>query len=652
LGALPGFDQQSAANAISSDGAVLYGFARYNASGQTQAVRYTAAGPTITAIPFLNAGDNISSPAGRATSSDGSVMVGTSTNSATDGGDFYGIGNSAFRYVQGSGISAIPYLAGGTWNIAVAISPDGNLALVAGDSTASPNGELYLYNATTTAQSTLGTPAGGWRFNNLGGMTADGSVAVIAMGDPDQPVGASFLRNSSGWHEVRAIVAGTDIDLTGWTIDSVVGISPDGARIWGSGQHNGNTEGYVVEFPAGYLAAYGASLPAQSIVGSYSSSDTTTEGASVAIFLANGTYIHIQDAKASEGPSGVDGFERGTYTWDPVTKAFTVNTLLDINGDLGLSNISGVPGMTVTLLNNIVTINLPGGAASVPLVTGSSPIVGSWVVGDTTVADSSFIVTFFANGTYLNARDAPPGDPNAFDGIERGTYTWNPGTCAFTATAVVDTNGTAGLSSPQGSVTVSVVGNTLTYSDDAGPITATRVAAAPLPPTLAVGTSHRVHGAAGPFDLVFRTVTTNPTTEPRLGPAHNIVFTFDKPVIAGDATVTEGIATAGAPTYSGNQMIVPLTAVANVQYVTVAVSNVVAADGGTGGSATLRVGYLAGDVNQNRVVTLADLGFVNAQLAQQVTAANFLKDVNASGTLTLADKGLTNANLTHSLPAP
>ena len=71
-----------------------------------------------------------------------------------------------------------------------------------------------------------------------------------------------------------------------------------------------------------------------------------------------------------------------------------------------------------------------------------------------------------------------------------------------------------------------------------------------------------------------------------------------------------------------------------------------------GGSGSVRVGFLLGDVNQNRVVTVADLGLVNAQLAQPVTAANYLKDVNASGTLTVADKGITNANLTRALPAP
>jgi hypothetical protein len=97
---------------------------------------------------------------------------------------------------------------------------------------------------------------------------------------------------------------------------------------------------------------------------------------------------------------------------------------------------------------------------------------------------------------------------------------------------------------------------------------------------------------------------------------------------------------------------VPLTGVGNAQYVTVVVSNVSTAGGGSGGGGSTRIGFLAGDVNQNRVVTVADLGLVNAQLAQAVTASNYLKDVNASGTLTVADKGIANAHLTSALPSP
>ena len=43
---------------------------------------------------------------------------------------------------------------------------------------------------------------------------------------------------------------------------------------------------------------------------------------------------------------------------------------------------------------------------------------------------------------------------------------------------------------------------------------------------------------------------------------------------------------------------------------------------------------------------------MNAQLAQPVTAANYLKDVNASGALSVADKATVNNNLTKALPAP
>ncbi len=60
------------------------------------------------------------------------------------------------------------------------------------------------------------------------------------------------------------------------------------------------------------LAASPAS--AQSIVGAWTAGDTTVEGASVLVFLANGSYFQIQNAKASEAPHGFPGFERGTYT--------------------------------------------------------------------------------------------------------------------------------------------------------------------------------------------------------------------------------------------------------------------------------------------------------------------------------------------------
>jgi hypothetical protein len=172
------------------------------------------------------------------------------------------------------------------------------------------------------------------------------------------------------------------------------------------------------------------------------------------------------------------------------------------------------------------------------------------------------------------------------------------------------------------------------------------------PPVLSSVVSRRVHGTAGTFDIPLGNVASNPTTEPRQGPAFTFVFKFDKPVTGGQATVTAGTATAGAPTFSGTEMRVPLTGVANQQYVTVAVSNVTSSDGGADGVGSIRVGFLLGDVTQNRAVSLSDVGLVNAQVAQFVTAANFIYDVNASGTLSLADRGITNTQVTKVLPAP
>jgi hypothetical protein len=171
-------------------------------------------------------------------------------------------------------------------------------------------------------------------------------------------------------------------------------------------------------------------------------------------------------------------------------------------------------------------------------------------------------------------------------------------------------------------------------------------------PVMRGAASRRVHGAAGTFDLALSLVPTNPTTEPRQGPVHNIVFTFDKPVVSAVAAVTEGTAATGVPTFSGNSVTVPVTGAANQQYVTVALSAVTSADGGVGGTGSVRVGLLVGDVTRNRVVSVADLGQLEAQLAQAVTGANFHLDVNASGTVTLADTGITSANLTRALPAP
>ena len=455
---LVGGTNNSAAVAISSDGSVVYGLA----NGNAQAARYTVSGPTGALIPFLNPGDDGSSIAARGCSTDGSVAVGTSVNSGTGHA-------GAFRYVQGTGVSAIPYLAGGTWNQALSISPDGNLTLVVGDSPSAPNGEYYLHNAVTSALTRLGTPNGSWGSFGVGGMTADGSVVALNANDLPNGGSASFIHNSHGWHDFQAIVAAAGIDLSGWVLDPIAGISSDGTLAWGMGTHNGNTEGWVVELTAGSLAGYTEPAtyrtPGTAIVGAWSHGDTTTDDSAVIFFLSNGYYVHVQDVNAAGvALGGADGYEVGQYTWDAATGGFTCRTLRDTNGSVGVSGTAGLAGVTVTVSGNTATAVVPGDTPTVlTRVVGTSAVVGAWVTGD--VPGGNFTATaLLPNGTYFLVQEGPAAGGGT-PGIERGTYAWNSSTGDFTATPALDTNGAWGLSS--------AVARTVTTSDDLLTLTVT-----------------------------------------------------------------------------------------------------------------------------------------------------------------------------------
>jgi alpha-tubulin suppressor-like RCC1 family protein len=230
---------------------------------------------------------------------------------------------------------------------------------------------------------------------------------------------------------------------------------------------------------------------------------------------------------------------------------------------------------------------------------------------------------------------ATSGLPVTFD-------TWTPSTCTLVGNLVTATaQSLCGIRASQpGNANIPPAPQSL------------RLMSTSLVPILVSAASRKLHGGAGTFDLALSAVTINPTTEPRQGTSHTIAFTFDKPINAATVTITEGTAAAATPTFSGNDVVIGLTGVVDQQYVTISLANVASTDGGTGGNGSVRLGFLLGDVNGSRVVSLADLGLVNSQLSQVVTAANFLKDVNANGTLTLADKGITNAALTRALPPP
>ncbi len=254
------------------------------------------------------------------------------------------------------------------------------------------------------------------------------------------------------------------------------------------------------------------------------------------------------------------------------------------------------------------------GNASATITFSAPPDGGSPITGYTVVANPP-------GGVDLNA--GTTSNPHVVTGLTNGT--------AYTFTvAATNSVGTGAMSPPSNSVT-----------PDPG-----------LAPILTGAALRRVHGTAGTFDLSLSQTLTDPTTEPRIGPAHTLVLTFDKALTAGDVAVTEGTATAGTPSIVGNQIIIGLSNVTDAQYVSIAFSNVAAVDGGSGGSGSVRMGFLLGDTNQDRGVKVSDVGIVNASLLKTVTGANFLLDINADGKLTVADKGVVSGALLKKLAIP
>ncbi len=139
--------------------------------------------------------------------------------------------------------------------------------------------------------------------------------------------------------------------------------------------------------------------------------------------------------------------------------------------------------------------------------------------------------------------------------------------------------------------------------------------------------------------------------EPRVGAGGNytIVMHFDQPVNGGSATLT-GIGSAGTATFSGSDMTIPLTGVADRQTVTLTVHNVTNPSGGSLSMASIDIGFLAGDVNGSGIVNASDVASVKSNSGLPVTGANFRNDIVVNGSINAADVSKVKSQSGASLP--
>ncbi|HEY9250668.1 MAG TPA: PEP-CTERM sorting domain-containing protein [Rariglobus sp.] len=232
------------------------------------------------------------------------------------------------------------------------------------------------------------------------------------------------------------------------------------------------------------------SIQAQAIVGAWTYGNTATPdsgGAGVLVFLANGAYFHAESENTDGAEGGANGMERGTYTWNAGTGAFTSATAVDTNGEWGLFPDS--PAF-IDVTGNSLTID----DTTMTRVTGGSAIVGAWTYGNALDPDETGtgVLIFLANGIYFHAESDNTADAeNGQDGMERGTYTWNADTGAFTAETIVNTNMEWGLSD-EFPAFVTIDTDTLNVDGTL----MTRIGAVPEPSTYTVLAGLGVLGAA------------------------------------------------------------------------------------------------------------------------------------------------------------
>jgi hypothetical protein len=234
--------------------------------------------------------------------------------------------------------------------------------------------------------------------------------------------------------------------------------------------------------------AFSLAASAGPIVGAYYQTNSgQAQSTNVFALLSDGRFMFIEDGNPLLDPSGQDGLEKGTYTWNSVTGEFSINTVINTNGEWGLCNVpSGStlcalpPGVTATATDTGLTFFVPSeGTGTVPrLLDPASPIVGAWYFSSSPAAQDLTVVAFLPNGRVMIGIDPPA---NGF--IEFGGYTWNPLTGALTAT--IDTsNAPPGSSLNLPSFTSANIANgSLVLSSNSGTLTLSS-AAVPEPSSL------------------------------------------------------------------------------------------------------------------------------------------------------------------------
>ena len=311
---------------------------------------------------------------------------------------------------------------------------------------------------------------------------------------------------------------------------------------------------------------------------------------------------------------------------------------------LSVCTVSGTNATMVGLGTCTINANQAGNGSflAAPTVTQSFGVVGGTpgapIIGVGTPGNLQATIAFTApastGGSPITTYTASCGGLSANGNFSPITVTGLTNGVQYTCT-VTATNA-LGTGSPSGSVMVTPVAAAL---------------------SLVSVVSRKVHGTEGPFSLPLATgvainAASGLTVESRLiGTGHTIVFQFSETITsAGTLTAVDAAAAniANSVTFTGNEVTVTLTGVADKSRATITLANV----NGTGAGVTFPVsmGFLVGDQNGSYNVDGGDIGVIRGRSGQTTTAANFRGDFNSSGAIDGGDISTVRARSGNSLP--
>jgi Ca2+-binding RTX toxin-like protein len=411
----------------------------------------TGGGTGQTVVSIFNTGGQIFNPtAGSGTLSFNSRTITYSgiEGFIGDGNNDSFIGDGANNYFQGAGGNDTFNGQGGFDTVSYTLSQNGVLVNLSGvgvtGTVMDEDGELRSLTVGAN-QATDGWNNGNDNFG-VDSITNVESVDGSELNDFIVGNGGNNRLNGNG---------GDDEFRPGSGSDTIIGGAGTADRVNYAGSTTG-TNGVVVNLETGLAHEAGSELvlnfstpgdsasliriasPTNPIVGSWSG--TSDDNDFVFTFFADGTYMLAEEGT---NPNGQTGMERGTYTWNANTGAFTVNVLQDTNGEWGLSH-SGSLELFIEGDSLYLEENGSPAAEMTRVASTTNPIVGAWTVVE---PGNQIAITFLANGEYFLSEfhTVSPDVGGGQNGMERGNWAYNPVTGSFTITNTHNTNGTWGL---------------------------------------------------------------------------------------------------------------------------------------------------------------------------------------------------------------